>query len=705
MKIKELYIRKFGKLKDYKLVLSDGMNVLFGNNEAGKTTIFNFILAMLYGFSNTRGKGISDSARKKYMTWGENKIGGTMTVEYNGIVYVIDRSFGKTRAGDSLEFKNLTLGESVDLPNGREIGEYLFDLDEKSFKGTCFISQLSKDDVCDNDSVRTKLSNLSSVGDVEYSFDDVFNRLKNASLEITRKTSTGKKYPLENKVSELESRNRVIENELSHIASIDDENKELENKLTALSSNLSETDASINKANSQRKALEYKKALENNKNIEVAYAEYQNSANAITRKGFTADREYVDELNSLIKKRDDARLKYEYEERVLENEKKTFELIATSNVKKKSKAVVPIVIVGLLLLIAAVLIYAFLNSMGASFIVMAVGVVSIVCALVFNSKAKQKNNELQTELVAKKAKLDENVEKVNNLKEMYIICDNEFKKQYLLVFEQNEIDIAYKKINTLSTLLDKYVESKIRYDAIKSSAVSQETLEQMRKNMDAADLTTELVNVDVSELEARRAFIANESLTIEKTLLVNKERAKGRGKLQTELDNNLSEISEINEKIKAFDYSKECIDLAKQGLENAQKEMQKQFAPDVSCLVSEILSEITCGKYEKMTLNSNLETMVIDSESGAAMEDGYMSTGTLDQIYLALRFAMIKLIFDSKEYPIICMDDALLSFDYSRMKKATEYINDVLSKDAQVLFFTCRDTERDCFSASNLISV
>lgn len=705
MKIKEIYIRKFGKLVDYKLTFDGGMNVIFGNNEAGKTTIFNFILAMLYGFSNTRGKGISDSARKKYMTWGENRIGGTMTVEHNGATYVIDRVFGKTKAGDSLELTNLTLGEIVNLPNSKEVGEFLFDLDEKSFKGTCFISQLSKDDVCDNDSVKTKLSNLSSVGDAEYSFDDVFVRLKNASLEITRKTSTGKKYPLENKISELENRNRAVENELSMIVSIDDENEALENRLTAISANLTETEALINKANSQKKALEYNKALENNKKIEAAYEEYRNSANAITRKGFTADRGYVDALNHLIKKRDDARLKYEYEEKVFENEKKTFELIADSNVKKKSKAVVPIVIVGLLLLLAAVLIDIFLNSKVASIIVIAVDIVSIVCTIVFNSKAKLKYNEAQTELATKKAKLNENFEKVKSLKEMYANCDDEFKKQYLLFFEQDEIDRLEERINTLSSMLDKYVESKIRYDAVRSSAVSQETLEQMRKDIDAADLTTELANTDVAELEARKTFIANEIASIEKTLLVNKERAKGRGKLQAERENNVVEIAEINEKIKSYDYSKDCIELAKQGLENAQAEMQKQFAPDVSRLVSEILSDITCGKYEKMTLNSNFETMVIDNETGAAYDDGYMSAGTLDQIYLSLRLAMINIIFADKEYPVICMDDALLSFDFNRMKKAGEYILSVLADKAQILFFTCRDTERDCFASANLINI
>ncbi|MBR5773370.1 MAG: AAA family ATPase, partial [Clostridia bacterium] len=96
MKIKEIYIRSFGKLKDYKLALTDGLNVLFGENEAGKTTIFNFILAMLYGIANSRGKELSDNIRKRYLTWGEDKIGGTMTIEHGGVTYVIDRRFGKT---------------------------------------------------------------------------------------------------------------------------------------------------------------------------------------------------------------------------------------------------------------------------------------------------------------------------------------------------------------------------------------------------------------------------------------------------------------------------------------------------------------------------------------------------------------------------------------------------------------------------------
>lgn len=691
MRIKELYIRSFGKLKDYKLSFADGVNVLFGSNEAGKTTIFNFILAMLYGFSNARSKSISDSARKRYMTWGEDRIGGTMTIEHNGVAYVIDRTFSKTKAGDSLKLTNLSHGEQISLANGKEVGEYLFDLDEKSFKGTCLIGQLSKDDVCDNDSVKTKLSNLSSTGDEEYSFDEVFNRLKNASLEITRKSSTGKIYPLEMRKSELENRNRVIESDLNQITTIDDENKALERKLDELSYELSQIEKRISKAEKYRKSAEYKKSLEMNNKIEALHDEYRKTAQDITRNGFTADRGYVDALNDLIKRRDDARLKYEYE-------KKMFEILTYSKSKNKP-SVLPFVLGIVSAILVAMLIFIMLKSIIISVVVFALAVVVIACAyFVFNGKIKVTVKDNQNAV-------NDSDETLNRLKEVYNTCDNEFAEKYFLFFERKELDRAEENIKSLALTIDRYVEAKSKYDAVKLSAVSQETLEQMRTDIDEADLNNNIEMVDTNELEARGNLIKNELLETEKTLLVNKERVKGKSKLGAELENNVSALSEISEKIKSYQYTGECIELAKQGLKNAQSRTQQQFAPGVSRFMSEILNEITCGKYECMTLNSNLQAMLVDRKSGAAYDDEYMSAGTLDQMYLALRFAMVNLIFADKECPIICMDDALLNFDSERMNKATEYISSVLSKKAQVLFFTCRDTEKECFSASNLINV
>lgn len=707
MKIKELYIRSFGKLKDYKLSLSDGVNVLFGSNEAGKTTIFNFILAMLYGLANSRGKELSDNARKKYMTWGESKIGGTMTLEHNGVLYIIDRTFGKTKAGDSLIFTNRTLGEQVSLPSGREVGEYLFDLDEKSFKGTCFIGQLSKDDVCENDGVRTKLSNLSNVGDASYSFDDVFNRLKKISSEVTRNTPTGKIYPLELKKNELEDKNRILETELRQISSIDEENKELESRASELSAELSEVQTLLDNAQKYKAIAEYKKALETNRTVERLNSEYQEVVRNATRNGFTADRAYIDKLNFLLKKRDDAKLKYEYEERALENEKEKLEILVSSNSENKSNPSALPFVIGIIAAVAvAALLFVVLKNIIVSAIVLAVAVVAFICAFVIsNGKSKSEANDEQNKLSLQKAKLTDNEQRLKFLKDEYIACDNEFVEQYMLFFEKDEIDRVDENIKTLTSMVGQCVKAESLCFAAQYHVVSQETLDKMRADIGEADLNMDVENVDVHKLEGRKHSISKELLNIEKALLVNKERAKGKGKAEAEIENNLADIAEINEKIKAYKYANDCLELAKSGLEKAQSQMQQQFAPDVSNLVAEILTEITDGKYSQMTLNSKLQAMVVDSQSGAAYEDGFMSAGTLDQIYLALRFAMVNMIFDGKDFPTICMDDALLNFDFERMKKASEYICSVLSEKAQVLFFTCRDTEKNCFSTANLLAV
>ena len=64
MKIKELYVENFGKLSQYKLSLSDGLNSFVEDNGYGKTTLSVFIKAMLYGFDDTRKHSLDENDRK-----------------------------------------------------------------------------------------------------------------------------------------------------------------------------------------------------------------------------------------------------------------------------------------------------------------------------------------------------------------------------------------------------------------------------------------------------------------------------------------------------------------------------------------------------------------------------------------------------------------------------------------------------------------
>lgn len=55
MKILEIYMKNFGKFSDRRIFFHDGINLLYGKNEAGKSTIYAFLRAMLFGIEKARG--------------------------------------------------------------------------------------------------------------------------------------------------------------------------------------------------------------------------------------------------------------------------------------------------------------------------------------------------------------------------------------------------------------------------------------------------------------------------------------------------------------------------------------------------------------------------------------------------------------------------------------------------------------------------
>ena len=95
VKINKLKINAYGKLKDKEIELDDHINVVHGENEAGKSTILNFITNMLYGISkNKNGKEYSDF--EKYKPWNVEDFSGKIEYELdNKETFEVFRDFKK----------------------------------------------------------------------------------------------------------------------------------------------------------------------------------------------------------------------------------------------------------------------------------------------------------------------------------------------------------------------------------------------------------------------------------------------------------------------------------------------------------------------------------------------------------------------------------------------------------------------------------
>ena len=115
MIIEKIEIKSFGQLTDMVLEFSDKINIIEGQNEAGKSTIAAFLKYMLYGFEATESKD-SVGERKKRINWNTGIAEGSMTVSVGGKRYLINRSTVQVDAGARVSYKEDS--SIIDLESG-----------------------------------------------------------------------------------------------------------------------------------------------------------------------------------------------------------------------------------------------------------------------------------------------------------------------------------------------------------------------------------------------------------------------------------------------------------------------------------------------------------------------------------------------------------------------------------------------------------
>ena len=86
MQIDRAAIFRFGKLADRTVDFAPGINIVYGKNEAGKSTMHTFIRGMLFGIQPQRGRASKNDLYSKYEPW-ENP------AEYGGIMWFTERTY------------------------------------------------------------------------------------------------------------------------------------------------------------------------------------------------------------------------------------------------------------------------------------------------------------------------------------------------------------------------------------------------------------------------------------------------------------------------------------------------------------------------------------------------------------------------------------------------------------------------------------
>lgn len=321
MYINKLYLRAFGKFTYKRIYLGKRLNIIYGENETGKSTIHSFIEAVLYGFDDESSSDIY----KKYKPWDSNLYKGSITIDgFNKNKYLVTRDFllGTTKifnkelddsdGSDNLD-NSISDSENSDCP-----GAYFFNMNKTSYRNTVSIKQLgNKTDKELSVEVTNKIINLSKSKDESISIERILaslNRIKEeAGSEDNPKTLLGQ-YAI--RLKELNNTKEVIINRNRQVMFLCMEKKKLKSKIHEIEMHIDEINKELSTCELLIEKDKYTKAVPikaelNEINQELSQYKNNEILKEYSHKDFDEISKLNIELNSMHNERHELRTQKE----------------------------------------------------------------------------------------------------------------------------------------------------------------------------------------------------------------------------------------------------------------------------------------------------------------------------------------------------------------------------------------------------------
>ncbi len=746
MKINAINISAFGGIKNLELNLDNNFNIVYGDNENGKTTIMSFIKMMFYG--TERGSSqLSKNLRKKYTPWDGGTMAGSIDFENYGRNYRIERIFGSSNSTDKVTLIDLALGtrESVSA----DIGTKLFGLSCAAFERSIFIGQLGfpESNNLASGELNGKLSNITSTGDESVSYDKIYERLSTAKYSLMSKSGKSgiydknlkRRQELEEELQESLSAIETIEKAMLEVEKLKNEVNFLQQKSDNLKAQI-ESEQDFRNAEKLRELLNLKAELDNlNKSLTL-------------KNGTIADEMFVRKVEFCISKLNAVKTKMQAKENEISILENNLKLVSTQtndatpekakeltekieNLEKENASITnkiteleksvpkkPNLIWFILAAIFAALggglffISPIITAIG-----MALAFVFIIIGTVNNSKIKTNADKLQKELLDLKLIQNRNIsviasEKLNlnavnaALNSNATVIENQKELLNKGRAELNEYEAEKKQeTETMFSLLSPLKEN-INTDELTEllDNIKQKALKQKEIKQNINYILKDVGNISYTEAEQKLNSLKTDtaidfpiikaeydavlnSITDRKTTIASIVTEAKSIKLRTRLPETIKE--ELNCLIRKTESQKEycdCLNIIIETLTDAYAEVRQSFGSALEKRASKIFEGLTDGRYSNMSISKSFDIAVDKSDVFGSKELDYLSSGTQDQAYLALRLALTELISEEDALPII-LDDALAQYDDTRTKTAVEFLKHY-SEKGQIIMFTCHNS-------------
>ena len=625
MRILDLHIDGFGKFHDLSVSFDKDLNVVYGKNEAGKSTLHTFIRCMLFGLERGRGRAARADLYSKYEPWQNKAVyGGRMRVEKDGVIYRLERNFQKDQK--AFVIVNETAGKEIEPTKGF-MDFLLGGLTETAYNNTISIGQLK----CVTEGgmvteLRNYIANMNTTGNLSLNITKATSYLKNRRKEFERQLTPEAARTYTALLTEIKN----IEKEISA--------PEYENQLQTYQDLRSQVKNQLSEKQTERETL-LQKIAKGRQALDGA--------------------QFTDEA-SIHAYQENARNTYAHYKEVAD---------AAS---RRGRSILPVIMLVLAVFCAlGAGALGFLSSQTFDPVVFGTGAlisvstgvahytVGLICALsaaaVFLFAVGliffMKNRSLKQELSMTEKLLQEIFSRH--------LGDSSISGEAMTAFESRMEEFV-----RLSQVLERSEQS-VQEQASEINALQA-------KETDCDDAISRQQKAQW-ELEKQLDHLAH-------------------CKDQTEsLKQVLAENDRISEEITA-------IDLALETMTELSATIRDSFGLYLHKTASELISGITGGIYDSMSVDESLNVFMNTRTRLVPVEQ--VSSGTMDQIYLALRLAAAKLIQPEGDYMPLIFDDSFVLYDEDRLHTALKWLKKAYP--GQIIIFTCHQREAQMMTADQI---
>ena len=658
MILEKLYIDGFGKFSDYSLNFSPSIQILYGENEAGKSTIHAFIQAMLYGIpKGASKKEIFFQYRPFSKALG---FGGSLTFSHQGKSYCVQRDF--LQGGEA----HITI-----LPQGEKLFEgesflqsVLSPFSLESFKNTVSIRQLKSS--TEREMVyelQAMLSNFQESGNVELNPQAALDYLEQEEARLREKMipDATKRYSgllgevknTHRSLSLLEAEEAQSSEEKSLKGSAPEEamieetdreetdGEEIDGKRKAGEESFEKNSSPVKNCILQEESLELQRKRAE---IEETREEWNRLSSLLEKEGLSNKEELLLEQEKMLQY-----LSHEQEEKEL---------------GKSSIFLYPLFCFFALcfaVLTTLSFLYAYTSVALPRFPFFSMGFSAYLypffCAfllfLLLALSQRRIFTQQQRWVKQEKREFEEILAKRNI--STFLQFQNSSKEE---LREEGSSYTQAKVLQYYNTLLEKWGEKE---ELEKSLALLEESYQKEK-----------LLWLETSYKEKQKEQW--------------EELLRQYGILQNKADLIRPSLEE-NEKLQE---KREAILEAKERIRQIAGEIRKSFAFHLNEDCGKALSEITGGRYDSLWIDEQLHIYVNAKEGFFPLEQA--STGTIDQLYLALRLSMALLLQkENRDLLPLLFDDSFAMYDEKRLAASIGYLKKAYP--AQILLFTCHHRE------------